>query len=146
MAPVWVNDLGGVTFQIAGGAEFVKTAKPQWWAHLAREAARLRWAGRYVEVPRVLGTGEGWLHTAGLPGRSAVDPMWLGQPVTAARAIGAGLRALHDRLPVDDCPFDWSAGSRLAEVPAPQRAGLVEVPPIAGRLSRRRVRAEHADR
>ena len=36
---------------------------------------------------------------------SAVDPQWVADPRTAARAIGAGLRLLHDALPVADCPF-----------------------------------------
>src|SRR5690606_21833054 len=35
-------------------------------------------------------------------------------PETAARAIGAGLRALHDSLPVDRCPWTWSIEDRLA--------------------------------
>ena len=104
---VWVNELGGVTFQVGSGAarEFVKVSPPAWSQHLVAERDRLRWAARYVRVPRVLGAGEGWLHTAGLRGRSAVDPHWVADPRTAARAIGAGLRLLHDRLPVDDCPF-----------------------------------------
>jgi kanamycin kinase len=55
-----------------------------------------------------------WLLTAGLPGRSAVDPRWLADPRSAVRALGAGLRALHDALPVAGCPFDWSAGARAA--------------------------------
>ncbi len=29
-------------------------------------------------------------------------------------AIGRGLRVLHDTLPVDQCPFDWSVERRLA--------------------------------
>ena len=58
------------------------------------------------------GAGDGWLHTAGLPGRSAVDPHWVADPRTAARAIGAGLRLLHDPLPVDDCPFGPPAVGR----------------------------------
>jgi kanamycin kinase len=37
-------------------------------------------------------------------------------------AIGQGLRALHDALPVRDCPFSWSAAGRLAD--ARRRAGL----------------------
>ena len=109
---VWVNELGGVTFQVGSGAarEFVKVSPPAWSHYpacggLVAERDRLRWAARYVRVPRVLGAGEGWLHTAGLRGRSAVDPHWVADPRTAARAIGAGLRLLHDRLPVDDCPF-----------------------------------------
>ena len=113
---VWVNELGGVTFQVGSGAkrEFVKVSPPAWSHHIVAERDRLEWAGAYAEVPRVLGAGEGWLHTAGLPGRSAVDPHWVADPRTAARAIGDGLRLLHDRLPVDDCPFGpppWVTGS-----------------------------------
>jgi kanamycin kinase len=142
VAAVWINELGGVTFRIGGTGElhteFVKIAPVQWFSHLAGEAARLKWARRYVVVPEVLGAGEGppqaggapWLHTAGLPGRSAVDPWWLARPSAAARAIGAGLRRLHDALPVDECPFEWSVTSRLAELPARRRAGLEAPPPV----------------
>jgi len=107
VAAVWVNELGGVTFQVGSGdgREFVKTATPAWAHHLVAEADRLGWAGTYDRVPRVLGAGDGWLHTAGLSGRSAVDPHWMAEPRAAARAIGTGLRLLHDALPVDDCPF-----------------------------------------
>jgi kanamycin kinase len=105
VAAVWRNELGGVTFSIAAGAEFVKVLPQRWAPHLGAEVERLRWAGGYMRVPEVLGAGDGWLHTAGLPGRSAVDPRWVSRPRTAARAIGAGLRLMHDRLPVRDCPF-----------------------------------------
>ncbi len=105
VAPVWVNELGGVTFAVAGGAEYVKVTPPRWAHHLEAEARRLAWAATYLRVPRVLGAGDGWLHTEGLSGSSAVDPRWLGDPRTAARAIGAGLALMHDTLPVDDCPF-----------------------------------------
>jgi kanamycin kinase len=105
VTPVWVNELGGVTFAVGGGQEFVKVSRPRWAHHLVAEAQRLRWAAAYHRVPRVLGGGDGWLHTQGLPGRSAVDPRWVAAPHTAARAIGAGLRLLHDTLPVDTFPF-----------------------------------------
>jgi kanamycin kinase len=125
---VWVNELGGVTFRI--GTEFVKTSRRD----LTGEAERLRWAAGYLAVPRVLGVGataDGcWLHTAGLPGKSAVDPRWLVRPRQAARAIGVGLRALHDRLPVSDCPFDWSVRARLARLAPERRSGLSNSPPI----------------
>lgn len=107
---VWVNELGGVTFRIGGAspasaAEYVKTF-PEAVAYLLDdEVPRLRWARGYATVPEVLGHGPGWLRTAALPGRSAVDSRWSGRPETAARAIGAGLRRLHDGLPVADCPF-----------------------------------------
>jgi kanamycin kinase len=111
---VWVNELGGVTFRVDRGQEYVKVSPPEWAHHLVAERDRLAWAVEYVRVPGVLGAGEGWLHTEGLPGRSAVDPQWVADPRTAARAIGAGLRLLHDRLPVDACPFGpppWVMGS-----------------------------------
>jgi kanamycin kinase len=98
---VWRNELGGVTFSVADGAEYVKVCP----SDLAAEATRLQWARQFTAVPEVLGLGPGWIHTAGLPGRSAVDPYWAARPMTAARAIGAGLRRLHDALPVADCPF-----------------------------------------
>ena len=104
---VWVNELGGVTFQVGlgGPREFVKVSPPDWAHHLVAEAERLRWAAAFTPVPVVLGAGTGWLHTVGLPGRSAVDPHWVADPQAAARAIGAGMRLFHDRLPVDDCLF-----------------------------------------
>jgi kanamycin kinase len=102
---VWLNEPGGVTFSVDDGAEYVKVY-PAVEAHqLVAEEPRLAWAAHFSTVPKVLSSGPGWLHTAGLPGRSAVDPYWAARPVTAARAIGAGLRLLHDALPVVDCPF-----------------------------------------
>lgn len=136
---VWVNELGGVTFRLGAGGpgssgrEFIKVADAG-IADFAGEAARLRWAASYVTVPDVLGCGVdadgAWLHTAALPGRSAVHPRWLAAPEVAVRAIGAGLRALHDRLPVRSCPFDWSVAGRLARLSAGGRARLDEPPPI----------------
>ena len=134
--PVWINELGGVTFQLGSGPdrEFVKTSTSS-GARLVAEADRLRWAAGFVRVPRVLGVGDGWLHTAGLHGASAVDPRWVANPRTAVRAIGAGLRVLHDRLPVDNCPFDWSVATRLAEFELgisgdPPAKSLTDPPPV----------------
>jgi kanamycin kinase len=90
-----------LTFRVGSGEEYVKTGPGEF----AGEADRLAWAGRYTPVPPVLGYGADWLHTAGLPGRSAVHPHWVARPQQAARAIGAGLRMLHDALPVDSCPW-----------------------------------------
>jgi kanamycin kinase len=129
---VWINELGGATFRIEfgdGRAEFVKTGPGEFGV----EADRLAWAGSYVAVPQVLGAGPDWLHTAGLAGESAVHPHWVARPRAAVRAIGAGLRELHDRLPVESCPYDWSVDTRLAEVPAGLRDGLRE-PPAVDRL------------
>ncbi len=46
------------------------------------------------------------------------------------RAIGTGLRTLHDRLPVRSCTFDWSVASRLAKLTPAARTELGEPPPI----------------
>jgi kanamycin kinase len=122
LRPVWRNELGGLTFEITGvgGRRFAKWAPAGSGLDLASEVPRLRWAASFTPVPEVLDTGSdetgAWLLTAGLTGDSAVAERWLGEPHTAATAIGAGLRALHDRLPVGECPFSWSLEERLAWV------------------------------
>ena len=71
---------------------------------------------RWTPVPRVLDVGsddEGaWLVTAA--SRAAARWTRAGSPTpdVAVRAIGAGLRALHDALPVAECPFDWGVPAR----------------------------------
>jgi kanamycin kinase len=133
--PTWANEIGGLTFQVGDGddREFVKVAPPHPEVDLHREAAKLRWAAAYVTVPTVLGVGRDgaveWLHTAGLPGRSAVDPAWIAAPRAAVRGIATGLRAMHDRLPVESCPFSWSVPSRLAALPDSARRRLPDPPP-----------------
>ena len=124
IVPVWRNELGGLTFRLtapSGALRFVKwvaAATPE--LDLAAEARRLAWADGLTAVPRVLDAGENddgsWLLTAGLPGLSAVDPRWIDDPRTAVRAIGEGLRVLHDTLPVESCPFEWSVTRRIAKV------------------------------
>jgi kanamycin kinase len=130
--PVWVNELGGTTFEInpdGYGRSFVKFAPAGTRLPLAREAGRLRWARRFTPVPEVLGSGGDhsgtWLWTAGLPGRNAVDAHWRANPGPAVAAIGRGLRALHDALPVDGCPFTWSAADRQAQARTDVAAGLI---------------------
>jgi len=118
---------------------------------LAAEAERLTWARQWALVPEVLdyhrvggessdsGLGAGKLNpdvvvpenheadgeilvTQALAGRPAMHAFWRARPAEAARAVGAGLRKLHDALPVADCPFDWSVSSRI------ERAGLAGTP------------------
>jgi kanamycin kinase len=130
--PVWHNEIGGVTYQIGVGEtrEFLKWTPPASGVDLGREIERLAWAGEHIVVPRVLRQGaddEGtWFLTAGLPGTSAVDERWKRDPATAVRAIGAGLRALHDALPVARCPFDWSAEDRVARTNVRAAAGTID--------------------
>lgn len=142
LRPVWQNELGGLTFRIGDGDRrlFAKWAPAGSGLDLTAEAVRLQWAGRFTSVPRVREHGEdrdgSWLVTHGLPGESAVTPRWRAEPGTAVRALGEGLRALHERLPVADCPFSWSVQDRLARA---RLAGIQEpadlpAPPTTDRL------------
>ena len=129
---VWENELGGLTFQIGRGdaRRFVKWTPPGSGIDLSAEVVRLRWAAKFTTVPHVLDEGAdetgSWILTAGLPGRTAVDDRWKRDPGPAVRAIGAGLRALHDALPVADCPFAWSAEQRLEKVRSRAAAGRID--------------------
>jgi len=129
ITPVWRNTLGGLTFRLSSGASgrFVKWM-PTGTPTVDAEVARLGWAGSFVRVPRVVDSGDdstgSWMLTAPLPGVSAVDARFVTNDAAsrvAARAIGAGLRELHDRLPVQGCPYSWSATGRIARARA---AGL----------------------
>ena len=132
MQPVWLNVLGGLTFELLGGdtGSFVKFAPAGSGLPLAREAERLAWAQRFTPVPRVLSAGHDetgtWLHTAALPGRNAVDARWQRDPKPSVVAIGRGLRALHDALPVEGGPVSGMAEARLASARERAAAGLID--------------------
>jgi kanamycin kinase len=118
---VWENELGGLTFECVGEHDrvFIKWAPQGSGLNLGDEAERLRWASPFTPVPRVLdlgadGDGE-WLVTVAVPGRSAVDERWRAEPAVAITAIGEGLRAFHDAVPVAPCPFTWSVEERLGD-------------------------------
>jgi kanamycin kinase len=129
---VWENMVGGRTFEVGTGAGrcFVKWT-PAGGIDLTQEAARMTWAGFYITVPTVLGEGAdddgSWLVTSALPGRSAVTPRWRGEPAKAVTAIGEGLRAMHEAMPVATCPFSWTAEDQVAD--ARRRAGLGHLDP-----------------
>ncbi len=116
---VWENELGGLTFEVGAGDDrvFVKWSPAGDAPDLTVEAGRLQWAARHTVVPRVLdlGTDHGgsWMVTSALSGASAVAPEWIARPEVAVTGLGRGLRALHDALPVDDCPFSWSVDERV---------------------------------
>jgi aminoglycoside phosphotransferase len=130
---VWENEVGGRTFEV-GGAEdryFIKWTPSGSGIDLAQEATRLEWAAAYITVPRVFAEGAddtgSWLVTSALPGQNAVTPRWLAEPATAVAAIGEGLRAMHEAMPVTACPFSWMAEHQLAD--ARRRAELGHLDP-----------------
>jgi len=129
---VWENERGALTFEIGARSErcFVKWAPAASGIDLGAEAARLRWARSFTPVPRVLSQGADnagcWIVTSPIPGDNAVSERWKADPATAVAAIGVGLRALHDDLPVDTCPFSWSIEDRLHKARNRALAGLLE--------------------
>ena len=137
---IWRNELGGLTFALgagpdAGADRYLKWVPPGTPLDLRPEAERLAWSGRWIRVPRVLDADPGgrWLLTAAIEGTSAVDPCWVARPVVAARAIGRGLRVLHDALPPAGCSFDWTAEARIREAEQAGKslpAGLLAPPPV----------------
>jgi kanamycin kinase len=56
----------------------------------------------------------------------AVADRWTAEPRTAVTAIGEGLRALHETLPVRDCPFSWTARDRLDDTYRRAALGLID--------------------
>ena len=117
---VWLNELGGLTFRLPGGAQdiFIKWAPANCGIDLAVEQAKMVWAIAYTPVPRVLEFGKdrqgSWLVTEAINAENAVSERWKRDPAIAVAAIGRGLRAMHDALPVDACPFSWSTEDRIS--------------------------------
>jgi kanamycin kinase len=130
---VWQNEAGGLTFEAADGAgrRFIKWAPTGSGLDLAAEAARMRWARQFHPVPQVLDHGAdatgSWLVTAALPGGNAVSGRWQSEPAVAVTAIGEGLRALHEALPVANCPFSWSARERVADARRQAADGRLDI-------------------
>lgn len=117
--PVWRNGIGGVTFSIGAGAEYVKYGPPHAEFDAEPEFARLRWVSRFVPVPRPIdhgtdGVGNRWLRTVGIPATSAVLGQWRAHPEIVVPELGRALRRFHDRVPLDGCAWTWSIADRLA--------------------------------
>lgn len=129
---VWVNERGGLTFEVGAGAGrcFAKWAPAASGIDLSAEQTRLAWASAFTPVPRVLAGGAddlgSWMATGALPGQSAVSVRWRANPTRAVPALGEGLRALHDALPVPACPFSWQNAQRVEQVHPRAAAGQLD--------------------
>jgi len=129
---VWENALGGLTFRIEDSSRtlYLKWMPTTAGDVLAREAQRLRWASVFTPVPAVVDYGvdaeSTWLVTEGIDAENAVSPRWKLDPRSATRALGAGLRTLHDALPLEDCPYEWSLEGRLDAVREPRNLDALE--------------------
>jgi kanamycin kinase len=129
---VWQNQLGGLTFEVVGGAgpRFIKWSPRSSGIELTGEAVRLRWASPFTPVPHVVDSGSdvdgSWMVLEPVPGDNAVSDRWQAAPSAAVSAIGEGLRAFHEALPVDTCPFSWSAEDRLDDARRRGALGLLD--------------------
>ena len=117
--PVWRNEIGGVTYAIGGGTEYVKYGPPHAEFDAEPEFARLRWVSDFVNAPRPIdhgvdADGNRWLRTVGIPASSAVLNGWQRRPEVVVPELGCGLRRFHDRVPVHGCVWEYSIVSRLA--------------------------------
>lgn len=116
---VWRNGIGGVTFSIGDGTEYVKWGPEHAEFDPDAEFERLRWVSAFVAAPRPIdhgtdGDGNRWLRTVGIPATSAVLDGWRRRPDRVVPELGRALRRFHDGVPANDCPWDWSIASRLA--------------------------------
>lgn len=115
---VWRNELGGLTFRLGEGpsALYAKWTPAASGLDLAEEVARLTWVAGRLAVPEVVDLGaddEGsWFVSRALAGENAVAPRWRARPAIAVRAVGEGLRAIHETLDAARCPFSWRRGER----------------------------------
>ena len=137
VAPVWVNEIGGVTWSIGGGEEYVKYGPPHWEFDADPEFARLRWVTRYVNAPRPIDhgvddSGNRWLRTVGIPATSAVLDGWNRQPALVVPELGRALRRFHDAVPVAGCAWEYSIAGRLARKsePGPPPSDRPELDPV----------------
>lgn len=153
VTPLWHNELGGWTVALGHAGDSGNAPTVLKWVPAATlaahphepapadEAARLHWIGERHPVPHLVdaGTtadGDQWMLTLRLAGTTAVSDRWRSEPRTAVRALGEGLRALHEALPVEDCPWTFGpavpvahgahgAHAELRGAPAPGSTDLV---------------------
>lgn len=97
---------------------------------LPDEAMRLRFAGNWAPVPELIEYGSDgetdWLMTAALPGVDATKHPWFASdPARLSRTLGEGLRRFHSLVPVNECPFDFTAPVAVSHVRARFAAGLI---------------------
>lgn len=119
---VWRNELGGLTFRIDDSTSglYVKWLPIGSGVDVAVEIAKLQWASAYTPVPTFIDRGsdtEGsWIVTKSIDADNAVAARWKQDPKRATAALGTGLRAFHDALPPQGCPYTWSAAQRVQDV------------------------------
>ena len=103
-----------------GTVRFAKIDRAGRFPTLDGEAERMRWARPHLPVPEVVtlervGTASVLL-TEALPGPDATDPCWRDDLPALVRALGRGLRAFHEAVEPDRCPFRFERSRALDHV------------------------------
>jgi kanamycin kinase len=104
-----------------GAVRFAKVARGgDRYPTLRGESERMIWAAPYLPVPVVVALeqlGDATiLVTRGLPGRDGTSADWQGDLPALVRALGQGLRAFHEAVGEEWCPFRFDLGRALAHV------------------------------
>jgi kanamycin kinase len=131
VAPGWMAELAYrlvpdlTTWRLtgpAGTARFAKvaTGDRRRFPTLRGESERMVWAAPYLPVPEVVALEEyedaTVLLTEALPGHDAVHPAWRSDLPALVRALGRGLRAFHEAVGEEWCPFRFDLARALAHV------------------------------
>jgi kanamycin kinase len=116
-----------------GEVRFAKVDRAGRYPTLRGEAERMVWAAPYLAVPRVVACEEigaaTILLTEALPGRDATDPVWHDDLPGLVLALGRGLRALHESVGEEWCPFRFEAARALEHVA--HRVEIGDIDPAA---------------
>jgi kanamycin kinase len=131
VAPGWTPELAYrlvpdlTTWRLSGPSGSLRFAKvatgdPGRHPTLRAESDRMVWAAPYLPVPEVVAFEE-WegatvLLTEALPGRDATHHAWRTDLPALVRALGRGLRAFHDAVGEEWCPFRFDLARALAHV------------------------------
>jgi kanamycin kinase len=98
----------------------VKTAPDDVFPSLAAERDRMVWLAPFVPVPTVIDYGTDgdveWLLTEALPGLDASNDELRSDPATLVPILADALRAFHEAIPADDCPFDFRLDAAIEHV------------------------------
>ena len=83
---------------------------------LRAESERMVWAAPYLPVPEVVACervgSSTVLLTEALPGRDATHPGWRTDLPALVAALGRGLRAFHEAVAEEWCPFRFDIDAR----------------------------------
>jgi kanamycin kinase len=103
-----------------GAVRFAKVDIGGRYPTLRGESERMVWAAPYLPVPKVVALdedgGSSILLTEALPGRDATHPAWRSDVAALVAALGRGLRAFHDTVGEEWCPFRFDVERALDHV------------------------------